>query len=245
MTSQYPAAAGYPPQRYRIRVAVSWAFSIFSQNAVALMVATLVYGTITVALSVGLNIAVDAAPHTNMVDISPPNDAAASMVAYLSTPANIVRLVGAAVIVAIVAVMQSAYLSGILGIADGHRAPLGSFFKPRRIGAAVGTQLLVGALVAVGFALCWLPGVVVTVWLMFAFVALIDGDLSPLDALRASRAISRGNFWTALLVTLTFIGLILVGDVLLVVGLLVFAPVAVLFLVYTYRFLSAGRAATP
>ncbi|MBP1818233.1 hypothetical protein [Mycobacterium sp. OAE908] len=245
MTSQYPAAAAYPPRRYRIGAAVSWAFSVFSQNAVALMVATLVYSTITVGLFLGLDIAVDAAPHTNMVDLSPPRDAAASMVAYLSTPANIVRLVGAGVMVAVGAVMQSAYLSGILRIADGYRAPLGCFFKPRRIGAAVGTQLLVAALIAVGFALCWLPGVVVSVWLVFALVALLDGDLSPLDALRASRAISRGDFWTALSVTLTFVGLILVGEVLLVVGLLVFAPVAVLFLVYTYRYLSAGRATTP
>jgi uncharacterized membrane protein len=245
MTTQYPAAAGYPPQRYRIRAAVSWALAMFDQNAAALIVATLVYGAITVGLCLGVGLAADAAPHASMIDISPPHDAAASTVAYLSTPAHIVKLVGLVAIVAIVAVMQSAYLSGILRIADGHRAPLGSFFKPRRIGAAVGVQLLVAALTAVGFSLCWLPGVVVTVWLMFTLVALLDGRLSPLEAVRASRAISKADFWTALLVMLTFVALILAGWVLVVAGLLVFVPVAVLFLVYTYRCLSAGMAATP
>jgi uncharacterized membrane protein len=231
--------------RYRIRDALSWAFSSFGQHAVVLIVPTLVYGIITAGLFVGLDIAVDAASHASTIDISPPHDAAASMAAYLSTPANIVRLAGAGVIVAIVAVMQSAYVSGILRIADGHPTTLGCFFKPRRIGAAVGAQLLVAALIAVGFSLCWLPGVVATVWLVFTLVALLDDGLSPLEALRASRAISRGNFWTALLVTLTFVALILAGEVMCVAGLLVFAPVAMLFLVYTYRYQRAGRAATP
>jgi uncharacterized membrane protein len=225
--------------RYRIRDALSWAFSSFGQHAAALIISTLVYGVITVGLYIGLEIAVDAAPHASTIDISPPHDAAASAVAYLSTPANLVRLGGTGLIIAIVAVMQSAYVSGILRIADGQPAPLAAFFKPRRVGAAAGAQLLVAALIAVGFSLCWLPGVVVSVWLLFTLVALLDNGLSPLDAVRASRAISRRYFWTVLSVLLTFVGLIVAGELLVVAGLLVFAPVAALFLVCSYRHLSA------
>jgi uncharacterized membrane protein len=155
----------------------------------------------------------------------------------------IVTVVGAIVILIVSAVVESAYFSGVLDIANGQPVTYGSFFKPRNVGNVIVATVIVGILAAIGYALCIIPGIIVAVFTMFTIVALLDRNLSGIDAIKASFDIARANFGTVLLAFLVIFAITLVGALLCGVGLLVAAPVAALYLVYTYRRLTHGQVA--
>ncbi len=80
--------------------------------------------------------------------------------------------------------IQSAYYGGMLDVANGRPVTIGSFFKPRNVGSVIIAGVIVGILTSIGFALCILPGVVVALFTMFTVVALLDRNLSPIDAIK-------------------------------------------------------------
>ena len=88
---------------------------------------------------------------------------------------------------AVAGAIASAYLGGLLDIADGRPVTVGSFFRPRNIGPVVITALLVGIITEIGYALCFVPGLIASVMLMFAIIAVVDRNLSPVDAIKTSR----------------------------------------------------------
>jgi uncharacterized membrane protein len=104
-------------------------------------------------------------------------------------------------------------------------------------------SVIVGVLTAIGEALCVLPGLIVSLFTIFTVVSIVDRNLRPMDAIRASFDTVKSNFVQVLLAWL-IIGVILtVGALVCVVGLLVAVPVAALFLVHTYRKLGGGEIA--
>ena len=107
--------------------------------------------------------------------------------------------------------------------------------------AVIVASLIVDIVTIVGLIACILPGLAVLIFTWSTTVAIVDRKLSPIDGIRASFDIVMKNFGSVLLAGLTFVGLILVGALLCGVGLLVTAPVAYLFLVYTYLDSAAVR----
>ena len=93
----------------------------------------------------------------------------------------------------------------------------------------------------IGIFLCIIPGLIASIMLMFTVVALLDRNLSPVDAVKSSFDLSKANFGNVILAWLVLIVTFIVGALLCGVGLLVAAPVATLILVYTYRILSGGQ----
>jgi uncharacterized membrane protein len=155
----------------------------------------------------------------------------------------VVLVLGGLVLLVVVAAISSAYLGGVLDIADGRPVTIGSFFKPRNIGGVVIASLIVGILTSIGYALCVVPGLVVSIFAIFTTVALIDRNLSPIDAIKASVNIAKANFGQVLLAWLLIAVITFIGSLLCGIGLLVALPVSTLFLVYTYRRLSGGQVA--
>jgi uncharacterized membrane protein len=78
---------------------------------------------------------------------------------------------------------------------------------------------------------------------MFTIVALLDRNLSPIDAIKNSFEITTKNVGNAVLAWLVMAAIIVVGALVCLVGLIVAAPVAALFEVYTYRRLTGGQVA--
>src|SRR5258705_9736915 len=118
---------------------------------------------------------------------------------------------------------------------------MGSFFRPGNIGNVILAGLSVGIVTSIGFILCIIPGVIASIMLMFTVVALLDRNLSPVEAVKSSFDLSKANFGNVILAWLVLIATFIVGALLCVVGLLVAAPVATLFLVDTYRILNGGQ----
>jgi len=113
------------------------------------------------------------------------------------------------------------------------------FTKPGFIIAAV----LVGILTGIGTALCFIPGIIVGFLLMFTIVALLDHNLSPTDAMKASFDVVKNNVGNTILAYLCMAAIVIVGAAACGVGLIVAVPVEMLFMVYTWRKLSGGQVA--
>ena len=125
----------------------------------------------------------------------------------MSSPASFaVTVLGWIVALIVGGAIQSAYYSGILDIANGQHVTIGSFFKPRNVGNVVIASLIVGILTSIGFALCVLPGVVVAIFTLFTVIALLDRNLSAIDAIKTSIDIAKNNFVQVLLTVLVVYG---------------------------------------
>jgi uncharacterized membrane protein len=255
-----PPGGGYPPppggfapaggpgfggaQSYTVGDAFSWAWNKFIKDAVPLIVPTVVYGLIVgvlygIVYGLAIALAPDAVSTYNSSDGSV---STSSSIAF--GPASIaVWVVGGIVLLVVGAVIASAYIGGLLDIANGQPVTIGSFFKPRNVGSVIIASAIVAVLTSIGYALCVIPGLVVAIFTMFTTVALIDRNLSPVDAIKASVAITRANFGQVLLAWVIIAAITLVGSLVCGFGLLVALPVASLFLVYAYRRLSGGELA--
>ena len=154
-----------------------------------------------------------------------------------------VLVVGGIVMLVVGAAMQSAYLAGLLDIANGQPVTVGSFFKPRNIGAVIIATVIIGILTAIGYVLCVIPGIAVAIFTLFATVAVVDRNMSPIDAIKHSVEITRAHFGQVFLAWLLVGVITFVGSLVCGIGLLVALPFAGLFLVYTYRKLSGAQLA--
>jgi uncharacterized membrane protein len=162
----------------------------------------------------------------------------------VSGPASIiVAIIGWIVMVVVGAAIQSAYISGVLDIANGQQVTYGSFFKPRNVGNVIIAGLIVGILTSIGLALCVIPGLVVMIFTLFTIVALLDRNLSPVDAIKASFDVAKAKFGQVLLTWLVMAVVAIIGAVLCGVGLLVAIPLVALIEVYAWRRLSGGGVA--
>lgn len=223
--------------------AFSWAWNKFSKNAVPLIVATLVFGAIAAILyGIIYGIAFALAPASTSTYDSYGNGFEYSTSASLGAGSIIVLILGGIVFLVAAAAMSSAYIGGVLDIANGQPVTIGSFFKPRYIGNVIVATLIV-AIVSAILSICFIGGLVVSLFAMFTTIALIDQNLSAIDAIKASINIVKDNFGQALLAWLVALLITFVGAILCGVGLLVAIPVVLLFEVYTYRKLTGGQVA--
>ncbi|WP_370330174.1 hypothetical protein [Mycolicibacterium hippocampi] len=241
-----PPQQGYPPMGgqsgYSVGEAFSWAWNKFTNNAVPLVVATLAFGVVLLILQGLINLfqvllAPDSASYVT--------DDSGFSFSYSATGVTgiLVSIVGWFLSLLVGAAIQSAFLGGVIDIANGQQVAIGSFFRPRNIGNVVIATLIVGVITTVGFFLCVIPGVIASIMLMFTVIAVLDRNLAPLDAVKASFETSKNNFGNVLLTWLVMVLVIVVGAVLCGVGLLVAVPVASLILVYAYRVLNGASVA--
>jgi uncharacterized membrane protein len=154
-----------------------------------------------------------------------------------------VLVLGGLVLLVVVGAIQSAYLGGLLDLADGQPVTIGLFFKPRNVGNVILATVIVSILTSIGYALCVIPGLAVAILTIFAPLAVIDRNQSAIDAIKTSFEIVKANFVQVLLVWLSVAAIVFVGALACGVGLLVAIPVAALLEVYAFRRLSGGHVA--
>jgi uncharacterized membrane protein len=242
-----PGYGGYPGQQQAFSVgdAFSWAWAKFTRNAAPLIIAAVVYALIIgVLMGITYGLAFALAPDT--VTTYESSDYGAgfeySTSAGLGAASIFVLILGYIVLLVVGAAIQSAYTSGLLDIANGQQVTVGSFFKPRNVGSVIIAGLIIGVLAGIG-SLCFIGGLVVAFFTMFTIVALLDRNLPPIDALKASFNLAKDNFVPVLLTLLVAYAVIIVGALLCGVGLLAAVPIAGLIQVYAWRRLTGGQVA--
>ncbi|MGE2730086.1 hypothetical protein ACQI4F_11455, partial [Mycolicibacterium vaccae] len=249
----YPPPGAYPPQpgygggypagpSLRIGDAFTWAWDKFTKNAMPLVVATLIYGVAILALQSLISFATTA--------VSPDSssyraDENGFFIAYNVTGGAglVVSIIGWIVSLLVSGAVQSAYIGGLIDIANGQPVTLSSFLRPRNVTNVVIAAVIVGAITSVGLFLCVIPGLIASIMLMFTTVALLDRNLAPLDAIKTSFNISKAQFGKVALTWLVVALVTIVGALLCLVGLLVAVPLAGLIVLYAFRMLSGGSVA--
>jgi uncharacterized membrane protein len=151
-------------------------------------------------------------------------------------------IIGYIILIVVAAAIQSAYLGGLLDIANGQPVSIGSFFKPRNTVNVIIATLIIGVASAIG-SFCFILGLVIGIFTLFTTVLIVDRNLSPIDAIKQSIDIAKNNFVQVLLVWLVAGVIGVVGALVCGIGLVVAIPVAALFVVYAYRFLTNGQIA--
>ena len=70
----------------------------------------------------------------------------------------LVLIVGYLILMVVAAAIQSAFLGGVLDLANGQPVTIGSFFKPRNVGSVIIASLLIG--IAAGIlSFCFIGGI--------------------------------------------------------------------------------------
>jgi uncharacterized membrane protein len=250
-----PPPAGYPPQpgygvapggpttpQFNVGDAVSWAWNKFSQNAVAFIVAVLAYIVAIVAFALVAGLLPMLFGHSASTSYTDSYGNTAHSVNVSYTAASYAFVILGSLLLFVAAVyMHAALVSGCLDLADGKPVTIGTFFKPRNLGAVFLTAVLVGIGVTIGTILCIIPGIIFALLAQFAIPFVVDRSLSPVESVKASIATVRSNIGGTLLSWLVQYAAVLIGELLCGIGLVVAFPFAQLVQVYTYRKLSGGQ----
>jgi uncharacterized membrane protein len=238
----YAGAPGGPPSQFNVGEAVSWAWNKFTQNGLAFIVPVVVYFVLLAILGAivsMLPVALGQSTSNSYTDAY--GNTVSSGTTVTLGPASIAAMVIGYLLIFLVSVyMAAGLITGALDIADGRPVGIGSFFKPRNLGPAYLTALLIALGTAIG-SLCIIGGVIFGFIAQFALAFVIDRSVSPVQSIKASYETIKSNFGGALLAWLVQYAIMLVGGFICGIGLLVALPLAILIQVYTYRKLSGGQ----
>ncbi len=122
---------------------------------------------------------------------------------------------------------------------------LSSLWHPRPLWKYLGTSILLGLAVGVGFLLLIVPGIIFALMFIFSTFLVIDREIDPIEAMKESYRMTRGHKWNLLGLLLMLILVNLLGVLALIVGLLVSVPVTALALTHAYRVLGGTAGMRP
>ena len=135
----------------------------------------------------------------------------------------------------IVQSLGAGLIKNALNVADGRPASLDQVFTWAFKPQVIGTAALIALITFVGTLLCYLPGLIAAFLLNWSMFYVVDKNLSPLDAIKASVSFVTGHLGATLVFYLLGVVAFIVGAVLCLVGLLVAAPVVLIGAAYTFR----------
>lgn len=124
-------------------------------------------------------------------------------------------------------------------------ARLSDLWHPHPYWRYAGAFVLSAAVTILGLILFIVPGIILGIMFGFSLYSVIDKGLLPMEALRYSALITKGNRWKIFLLGLALLLLNIVGLCALIIGLLVTLPISTLAVVHAYRLLSEGKTAEP
>ena len=154
--------------------------------------------------------------------------------------ATLMGLIMTPISLAVGVVAQAYFLGGItrfaLSIVRGKKPEFGEVFAGgATFGAMFVGQLLFSLGEMVGFALCIVPGVILTLGCQFYALLVVDKQLAGVEALKASWSLTQGHKTSLFVLFLVLVGVGLLGFLACCVGdLLIAAPMAMLAQAYVY-----------
>jgi hypothetical protein len=105
--------------------------------------------------------------------------------------------------------------------------------------------LVAAALISVGFVLCVLPGIYLTVGYLFVLPLVIDKKLDFWPAMEVSRRVVHKHWWPMFLLAIVLLLIICAGVLACGLGLVIAIPVVIAALSYVYEDLFGTKAAAP
>lgn len=91
--------------------------------------------------------------------------------------------------------------------------------------------------VCVGLILLIVPGLILLIRCQLYNYLIVDKGMGPIESLKKSFAMTRGNGWNLVLFDLLVLGICLLGVLAFLIGLFVAIPITLMATVFVYRFL--------
>jgi hypothetical protein len=123
-------------------------------------------------------------------------------------------------------------------VTAGEAPEVGRVFSTDRLGDYIIGSILYGIIVAIGFVLCLIPGVIAAVMLSFYGFYILDKNMSGPDALKASFDLVRAHAGATVGLLVVAFLVYFVGVLLCGIGVLVSGPVSLVMVGYGYRILN-------
>ncbi len=138
------------------------------------------------------------------------------------------------------ALLDTIFMCGLIRISleihDQGRGEFSSLFSPWfLILNAILLNIIYKSLVALGFLLVIIPGIIWAVQFGFAYKILVDRDLGPLESLRASAELTKGVRWKLLGFWAIILTINILGYLLFAVGTVFTMPATLLAQIFVYR----------
>jgi hypothetical protein len=218
--------------------AFSYGWAKFQEHLSAILIAMLVLfigGAVLIGLWVVIVGAISNAlwkpgvtidPNTGVLDIS-------SGPGFIGT--LILGALGALVYLAIIGVIQAAVTRAALAITDGKKIETSTLLSTERIVPIIIAAVIVSALTAVGYLFCFIGAPIISFFLSYTFYFLLDKNMEPIEAVKASFNLVKDNIGELILFFLGSLVAYFIGAILCGIGLIVAIPVIVIATAYTYK----------
>lgn len=122
-----------------------------------------------------------------------------------------------------------------LKIARGEPAEIGDLFSAGRFWLrGVGNTFVFGVVVVIGYLLCIVPGILLTLMLWPYLYVIVDTDARGLEPLSRSKEITSGNWGAVFVIWIASFGLAILGALTCGVGLLFTLPLTTVFMAVAY-----------
>lgn len=133
------------------------------------------------------------------------------------------------------AAIQLFVIRATLMILRGEKLEAAKIMSMEHIGPYAIAALIVSAMVFVGTVFCILPGIIVAFMTHFYGYFVIDKDMAPMDAIKASFNLIKDNLGAMVVFYLLSLAVIIVGAIPCGLGLIVAWPVVVIATGYMYK----------
>jgi len=141
-------------------------------------------------------------------------------------------------------IVGAGIIRGALGITEGREFQAAEVFKFDNIGPVVVTSLITGAATFVGILLCVVPGIVIAFLTSYSLFFVVDKNMAPMDAIKASVDFTKNNLGQTLVWYIVGGIVAEVGFLICGVGALVSIPVVLVGTAFTYKKLT-GQPVAP
>ncbi len=141
-------------------------------------------------------------------------------------------------------IIGAGLIRGALGITEGRPFQAAEVFKFDRIGPVIVTSLIVGAATFVGLILCYLPGLVIMFATSYSLYFVIDKNLAPVEAIKASVDLVKNNLGPTLIWYIVGGLIASAGAIVCGIGMLVTLPIMLIGTAFTYKKLT-GQPVAP
>ena len=225
---------------YSAPEAIKYGWEKFTKKPTQLLVPVLIVAVVALALEVVLFIIMN---HTLLdTSCSVTNDENGFNIHGCdSGPGFFTRLFAYALVGLVVSLFVQAMSAGLikagLDVVDGKDVDAGSVFAYVTNGNVLVTAVIVSVATSIGSFLCYLPGLVVGFLTVFSMFFVVDKNMAPVEAIKASISLTTSRLGDTIVFYLLAIVTIIVGAILCGVGLLAAIPVVIGAAAYTFRVL--------
>ncbi|WP_372727612.1 hypothetical protein [Nocardioides sp.] len=231
-------AAPPPAPPYNVGNALSYGWAKFQKNAVPIVLAALVVVAGLAVLSVLFLAVQSAVIGTSTITFDPETGTYETTGGGSFLAGLVLAALFGALYFVVAAVLGSLLVRAALDITDGKELDVAAIFRFDKVVPVLIASLIIGAATFVGTLLCYLPGLVVAFLTQYTLFFLLDKDLEPMAAIRASFEFVKANFanvlvWYIIAALVGGAGAIVCG-----IGLLVTVPIVIIGTAYTYRTLN-------